>query len=428
MASQSNIQTVALQLEKVRDKLPKLYETDKTFWGAIKQKGEADTVSSRFMRIPLQLIPGGIAGGFNPDGGDLGRGSGITWDVAQVTPNWQEFAVELTKLVEWATRQPQQAIENAFRYQLKEAMVQFDAYLDMLMQSNGNGILGTILTTPGASPTLAMATPYGASLVFDNNHYNILNAALTAQRLGPNSDGSVTVQAHDAITTKTIILSQNAPAATVATDVIVERGVTPGNTVSYFGVPYQVSNATTGTWLNLNRGTYPYQLQSGRVNANNSALTPGMVRLALNQIKLALGSDSVKNSKLGAYMNVQQEAAWENAGILISQIIKEGAGGRANDLDLNFTGDFTMAGVPVKTSIHWNQTRIDFLALSHWGRAVMKDMDFYDVDGTTIFPLYGASGGLQAGQIFYLVIGQQFFTDNPRSQSFIDTLSVPSGY
>lgn len=426
MAGQTNQQTVALQLEKVRDKLPKLYETDKTFWGAIKQKGEADKVSSRFMRIPLQLIPGGIAGGFNPDGGDLGLGSGITWDVAQVTPNFQSFAVQVTKLVEWATRQPQQAIENAFRYQLKEAMVQFDAYIDMLMQSNGNGVLGTIASVTGATAT--MAVPYGASLVFDNNHYNILNSTLTTQRLGPNSDGSFTVQAHDAITTKTIIFSSPLPAGVVATDVLVERGVTPGNTVSYFGVPYQVSNATTGTWLNLNRSTYPYQLQSGRVNANNSSLTPGMVRLALNQIKLALGNDSVKDSKLGAYMNVQQEAAWENAGILISQIIKEGAGGRAKDLDLNFTGDFTMAGVPVKTSIHWNQTRIDFLALSHWGRAVMKDMDFYDVDGTTIFPLYGTSGGLQTAQIFYLILGQQFFVDNPRSMSFIDTLAVPSGY
>jgi len=426
MAAQGNIQTVALQLEKVRDKLPKLYETDKTFWGMIKQKGEADTVSSRFMRIPLQLIPGGIAGGWNPDGGDMGRGSGITWDVAQVTPNWQEFAVEVTKLVEYATKQPQQAIENAFRYQLKEAMVQFDAYLDMLMQSNGNGVLGTVSSVSSATAT--MSVPYGASLVYDNNHYNILNSTLTTQRLGPNSDGSFTVNAHDAITNKTIIFSQPLPASVVSTDVIVEKGVTPGNTISYYGVPYNVSNATTGTWLNLNRGTYPYQLQSGRVNANSSSLTPGMVRLALNQIKLALGNDSVKDSKLGAYMNVQQEAAWENAGILISQIIKEGAGGRASDLDLNFNGDFTMAGVPVKTSIHWNQTRIDFLALSHWGRAVMKDMDFYDVDGNTIFPLYGASGGLQAGQIFYLVIGQQMWVDNPRAMSYIDTLAVPSGY
>ena len=424
--AQTNAQTIALQLEKVRDKLPKLYETDKTFWGALKSKGEADTVSSRYMRVPLQLIPGGKAGGFNPDGGDLGRGSGITWDVAQVTPNWQRFAVEITKLVEYATKQPEQAIENAFRYQLKEAMVQFDSYLDMLMQSNGNGVLGTINSVSGTTAT--MKVPYGASLVFDNMDVNILNSALTAQRLGPGPGGAFTVQAHDAITNKTIIFTQSLPAGVVATDVVTETGVTPGNTTSYYGVPYQISNATTGTWLNMNRATYPYQLQSGYVNGNSSTLTPGMVRLALNTIKLALGNDSVKNSKLGAYMNVQQEAAWENAGILISQIIKEGAGGRASDLDLNFNGDFTMAGVPVKTSIHWNQTRIDFIPLSHWGRAVMKDMDFYDVDGTTIFPLYGASGGIAAGQIFYLVIGQQFFTDNPRAAAYIDSLLTPSGY
>lgn len=426
--AQQNAQTVALQLEKVRDKLPVLYERDAAFVSSIK-KAEVETVSSRYMRIPLQLIPGGVPGGFNPDGGDLGRGSGTTWDVAQVTPNWQAFRVELTKLVEWATNQPVKAIENAFRYQLKEAMKQFDAYQDMLMQSNGNGVLGTVSSVSGAVAT--MSVPYGASLVSDNMVVNILKSDLTAQRVGPGAYGfaeAFQITQHDAITNKSITFSAALPGSVVATDVIVEPNVTPGNTTSYYGVPYHLSNATTGTWLNLNRATYPYQLQSGRVNGDNSAITPGMVRLAQNTIELALGSDAVADAKLEAWTNVQQKAQWENAGILISQIIKEGAGSRANDLDLNFNGNYTMGSVPLKTSIHWNQTRVDFISKAHWGRAVMKDVDFYDVDGVTLFPLYGASGGIAAGQIFYLVVGQQFYTDNPRSQAFIDSLATPSGY
>lgn len=426
--AQTDADVLALQQEKVRDKLPLLYERDSAFVSGIKKKN-VEIVSTRFMRLPLQLIPGGVPGGFNPDGGDMGTGSATKYDVAQVTPNWQLFRVQVNKLPEWATDTNEKAVRNSFQYELKNAIKQFDAYQDMLMQSNGNGVLGTVSSVAGSVAT--MSTPYGASLVSDNMVVNILNAGLTAQRIGPGGYGfgqAFQVVQHDAITTKTITFSAALPGTVVATDVIAEPGVTPGNTTSYFGVPYQMSNATTGTWLNLNRATYPYQLQSGRVNANNSAITPGMVRLAQNTIELALGEDAVKEAGLEAWMNVQQKAQWENAGILISQIIKKGGGDSDDELDLNFNGNYMMGGVPLKTSIHWNQTRIDFISKATWGRAVTKDMDFYDVKGNTVFPVYGASGGLAASQIFYLVVGQQFWTDNPRKSAFIDTLAIPSGY
>ena len=108
-------------------------------------------------------------------------------------------------------------------------------------------------------------------------------------------------------------------------------------------------------------------------------------------------------SKLIAYTSLEQEHQWEQLGVTISQIIKEGAGGRASDLDLLFTGEKSMAGVPIKSSINANQSRVDFLDLSHWGRAVMQDIDFYDVGGQTVFPIYGASGGLASAYIFYFV-------------------------
>jgi hypothetical protein len=43
-------------------------------------------------------------------------------------------------------------------------------------------------------------------------------------------------------------------------------------------------SVVTGTWLNLNRATYPVQLQTPRVNAGNAALTPSNVRLAINEV------------------------------------------------------------------------------------------------------------------------------------------------
>ncbi len=216
------------------------------------------------------------------------------------------------------------------------------------------------------------------------------------------------------------------PAGTVANDVIVHDGLTGAQPVSLFGIKYHQNNATTGTWLNLNRATYPQQLQTPRVNAANSALVPGYVRLAINKVRKALGIGQL--GKLIAYTTVEQEHAWENLGITITQVIKESAGGSANDLDLLFSGKKTMSGVPIKSSVNADQTRVDFLDLSHWGRAVMKDIDFFEVGGQTVFPIYGATGGISASFIFYFDTGFQVWIDSPRSGGYIDALARPSGY
>ena len=88
MAAQNNAQTIALQLEKVRDKVPLLYERDDVLLSMIQQRGDVEKVSSRNMRLPLQVNPGGKAGSYSADGGDLGRGSGSQW--ARVLPDRRE--------------------------------------------------------------------------------------------------------------------------------------------------------------------------------------------------------------------------------------------------------------------------------------------------------------------------------------------------
>jgi hypothetical protein len=416
MAQMQNAQSVALQLEKVRDKLPLLYERDDILLTMIQQRGDVERVSSRNMRLPLQIRPGGKAGLANMDGGDLGRGSGTVYDVAQVTPVFFRHAVEITKLVEYASNAPEKAIENAAKREVKNAMAQFRAFLDKLVQTNGNGVLGTITSIGGS--TFTMAKPPGSVLVYYNQTIQVYDPTLTTNR------GSCNVTAVDPF--GSTITVDSVPAGTSANDVIVHDGLTGAQPVSLFGILYHQSNATTGTWLNLNRATYPVELATPRVNGNNSALTPGAVRLAINKVRKSLGSNQV--SKLIAGTSLEQEHQWEQLGVTISQIIKEGAGGRASDLDLLFTGEKSMAGVPIRSSINANQSRVDFLDLSHWGRAVMQDIDFYDVGGQTVFPIYGASGGLASAYIFYFVTGFQVWNESPRSGAFIDNLAIPAGY
>jgi hypothetical protein len=424
MAQMQNAQSVALQLEKVRDKLPLLYERDDILLTLIQHRGDVERVSSRNMRLPLQIRPGGKAGLANMDGGDLGRGSGTVYDVAQVSPVFFRHAVEITKLVEYATNAPEKAVENAAKREVKNAMAQFRAFLDKLMQTNGNGVLGTIssITSTGLPAGVAaqfnLAKPPGAQLFYYNQTVQVYDPTLTTNR------GSANVVLVDPF--NSLIQVDNLPAGTSANDVLVHDGVSGAQPSSLFGILYHQTNATTGTWLNLNRATYPVELATPSVNGNNSALTPGAVRLAINKVRKALGSNQV--SKLVAYTSLEQEHQWEQLGVTISQIIKEGAGGRASDLDLLFTGEKSMAGVPIKSSINANQTRVDFLDLSHWGRAVMQDIDFYDVGGQTLFPIYGASGGIAAAYIFYFVTGFRVWNELPRSGAFINNLAIPSGY
>jgi hypothetical protein len=418
MAQMQNTQTIALQLEKVRDKVPLLYERDDVLLTMIQQRGDVEKVSSRNMRLPLQLIPGGNAGSYDPDGGDLGRGSGTTYDVAQITPIFFRFAVEISKLVEYATNAKEKAIENAVKREVANGMKQFRSFLDKLIQTAGNGVLGTISSVSGS--VFTMNIPTGAALVYPGQTIQIYDTTETTNR------GTCNVLSADPISPTQTITVDTPPSGTIATDLIVHAGLSGAQPVSLYGIKYHQTNATTGTWLNLNRATYPTQLATPRVNAANSALVPGYVRLAINKVRKSLGINQL--GKLIAYTSVEQEHAWENLGITISQVIKESGGSSSNDLDLLFSGRKTMSGVPIKSSINADQTRVDFLDLSHWGRAVTKDIDFFEIGGNTVFPIYGSSGGVSAAFIFYFDTGFQVWNDSPRSGAYIDSLARPNGY
>ena len=68
MTQTQNAQSVASRLEKVRDKLPLLYERDDILSTMTQQRRYVESVSSRNMRLPLQIRPRSKAGLTNMDG------------------------------------------------------------------------------------------------------------------------------------------------------------------------------------------------------------------------------------------------------------------------------------------------------------------------------------------------------------------------
>src|SRR4051812_3215124 len=202
MPAQANANVIALQLEKVRDKVPLLYERDDILLTMIQQRGDVEKVSSRNMRLPLQVNPGGKAGSYNADGGDLGRGSGTTYDVAQVSPIFFRFAVEISKLVDYATNAKEKAVENAAKREVANGMKQFRSFLDKLIQTGGNGVLGSVSSF--ASTTWTMANPPGAALVYPGQTIQVYDSTLTTNR------GTANVVSADAISpTQTITVDAN---------------------------------------------------------------------------------------------------------------------------------------------------------------------------------------------------------------------------
>lgn len=416
MPQMVNADTVALQLEKVRERLPLLYEREGTFYSMLTRRGDVEQVSSRNMRVPLQMKPGGKAGQTSFDGGALGRGSGTRYEVAQLAPLDFKFACELTKRIEYSTNSREKAIANAVTRETANCMAQFRNFLDRYLQTAGDAVLANI--TVEADPVLTLGTPNLANLMYDNQTVQVFNAALTVNR------GSLEIQSIDYENAQITI--DALPAGTIATDLIVVDGVAAPAPVGIFGVPFHQDDSATGTWLNLDRATFP-EIRTPAVDALSAALTTGVIRLALNKIRKALGGEILMRNRLYACMNVEQEDAYEALAITISEIIKQPSAQQG--VDLFFNGKKTMSGIPIHANVHWNPERIDFIALAHWGRAVSKDIDLYEVGGQTVFPLYNSTdGGLDAAMIFYIVTSFQVWSDSPRVGAFIENLAKPTGY
>jgi preprotein translocase subunit Sec61beta len=411
-------QVNALELERVLPKIRVLFERDDKFYATI-AKRDVEKISQRQMRIPLEIKEGSAFQYFNADGGDLGRGSGPTWDKAVLNCVFVSQNTEYTKLTEWATNADRKAITNAVRRLTARALTELRRQLDAQLMQSGNGVLGTVTTdTPaGGSNVITLTTDgFGARLMRPGQTVQVFDSTLATLK------GSGVISFWD-VENKTIQITPQIAGVGVG-DLVVVNGISSPNSLpAIFGVPYHHSNASTGTWLGFNRATTP-EIRSNRVNAASNALTLPLPRLAINKIGNRVGIDN--NFSPEAWMHPAQKQAYEEIGQLVS-VIQRPENSKEGSLDLYFD-KMQMAGAPVKVSFNWNQTRIDFINHEVWGRGEILPLGFYRTDGRNIFEIRGASGGVATADIFYMVNGVQFFVSNPAATSYIDALAVPAGY
>ncbi len=410
-------QVAALELERVIPKIRVLFERDDKFYANIKKR-DVEKISNRLMRVPLELRPGGSFQYFSPDGGDLGRGGGPTFDKATLQSVFVSENIEYTKLTQWSTDDDRKSIVNGVRRLTATALDELRRQLDAQMMQAGTGVIGTVTsdTPAGGSNVISLATDgFGARLMRFGQTVQVFDSTLATNR------GSGTITQWD-VENKTISITPQI--ASVGTgDLIVTNGIsTPTAIPALYGVPYHHSNASTGTWLGFPRSTTP-EIRSNRVNAGSAALSLPLPRLAINKIGNRVGLDNT--FKPAAWMHPAQKQAYEEIGQLVIMIHKQA---KEENLNMYFGDGMQMAGASVKDSFNWDKTRIDFVVDEVWGRGEILPIGFYKTDGRNIFEIRGASGGVATAEIFYMVCGMQTFVSNPAATAYIDTLAVPSGY
>jgi hypothetical protein len=413
----------ALHLEQVRKKLPELYEYEDTTLSLIEARKDVTKVSSREYRIPLQDKPGSRFGSVDLGGGALGRGTGTHYSVPKLTPLSSRIAIEINEDAIRQTDDETKAIRKLVLTEVKNAMREFRRQLNASLQTAGDGILATVTavgnTGQGGDITVK-AAPFYAQLLREGQIVSVYDSTVATKR-GEFAIG--TINTSTAVVTAVNDATGTVPDDTEAGDVLLPEKVSGANPVWYYGFPYHISNATTGTWLTMTRSSNP-AIRANNVDAAGAALTTAPIRLLLRKIIQRVGKANLKGLK--AHTHGTQVAAYEELAILISRIDK-GSGNEAVDL---LFGDVKFAGVPCQEDIHAARNRIDFWLPESWGRIESAPVDFLKKPDGSYFerPIDSTTGSQIAALLFWIIWFGQFFTDNPAAQGAITSLAVQTGY
>ena len=406
-------------------------------------------VSARLCRIPLLVQPGAPFAQFVPDGtGDsMGVGGGSVYDEGVATPVYFVQSCQVTKEAEWATDGEEKALVNVFKEEFKTNLREFRTNLDGLCaSSSGAGDIATVTVTPSASNAQNYLNVSNANNLRAGSQYQVLSA------IGGTNRGSIQILTADLANNIVYTITINGyyyPQGTVAGDILIVSGASGDATGTYTpdrytsatiaaslnGVPAINVNSSTGTWFGIPRTTYPGVLNAEYVNGSSDPLVPQQVMLLESLVQRANGVDAEEMDEFVLTCNVDQITAWESLGLFTTSgvatafVPQDGSKGGDTRMDyLKKNRIKTIGGHEVIANIKSRQQRLDFMCLKYWFRIETKAAALYDVDGVTVFPLYGSDGGVAPTSAFYFVTGLQLANNKPRAGGFIDSLALPTGF
>lgn len=417
--------TIFQQSEVVRKKMfPTWAEMNFNVLMDFFKKGEVEKIGERDYRIPFELIPGGDFGTYDPQGGDMGRGSMPQGNVLIQSYFSFRLNYEIDKLSIKATNNV--GIKNPFTLCVSRGYKEFMLYRDKANHGDGTAVLAVATahsSSSGVSVYTLTASTFGAQLLRVGQPVTVYNNGLTTL-----NTAALRVTAINTGATPTVTLNGIVPNAS-ATDKICFSGVSGTSPAGPRGLAYWISTAASGTTAGVNRATYPAILSKG-VDASSS---PYAVEHVMGLHDLIFNDRADVAEELMAVCAPAQRAAAYNNMVAIQNIYLDSTKAQAVDRlpALKDRSAFMWGGVPHMVDIHHTKSAVNFIVPRLWGMARLSDADFFETDGKTgpdarFIQVYGGSGGPAASTWFGLTAEENPYTIDPGAQGVVSNLSIPN--
>lgn len=416
----SNVLTASV--ERVSKELPTWFSVVSTVANKIHRKATVEPVGERDFRVVYMSSPGGRPGTFDPNLGDMGRGSYQDTGVMTSTYFPLRFACEMPMIVERGTRGGR-AVLNAFRDSLKRAAENFPAFIDRaFMYGDGTATLAqaTAHTTSGGNSVYTMDTSKGVMGLRTGEYYILYQNDLSAARDSGASRKCIAIN-YD---TREVTFSGTVTSAGATDKVCFEGGGGGANPTGLKGLRYNHDTATSGTTHGVNRATVP-EIQPC-VRQASSVPTVQMGLHIAHKVMKRRGIESGLPASAQWVVPPEQQANLRQNVLDIANF--DMSNGKIDaDLGKKATMNFDFAGVPAMVSIHQRSDIMDLMIFDNWAIAEVDAIRFHEdpMNGQRFFPLYGASGGTAAGFIWYLVQLRDYIGFNPGEGGVIYDCSTP---
>jgi hypothetical protein len=415
--------TIWQQSEKVRTKMfPLWFEQKFNVFTDFVEKGEVEQVGERDYRVPFQKTFGGRFGHFDPQMGDMGRGSSPTGDVMLQSFYCVRLNFEFDQLQIDATSNKGVAIQNPFLNAIAKGVQEMMLLWDKIIHGNGTAFLATSSAHSSVSgvSVYTCTNAFGTQLLRRGQFYCIYDSTGVTLK-------SANVFWATAINTKarTVTFSGIIPAA-AAGDLIAFEGVSGANPAGPRGLGYWINSATSGITAGIDR-SLENQIVSKSIDGTNGLTTEAVMALYHQLLK---DRGEVAQGMIALAAPEQQAYAYSQMLSIQQAFI---TGDKANVYDrlpaLKGKKFFMWGDVPHYVDIHQNATVVPYIIPSDFGRARLGAPGFYETPGKSgadarFIQLMAASGGPAAGVWFGLVKKEDLYNINPGEQGLINNLPI----
>jgi hypothetical protein len=442
---------ISTHLEKVEPKLQVLYDkTDMTLASRIKPSKKVQPVNRYLYRIPLELFPAGAFHKYSANGSSLGRGSTLSTTHMTAGYIYATLAYEMTDEELDTTKGGAGAVIDVLNKALAEAIPVYQEHDNITLHTDGTGTLTADSTASAANSLTFTDTALGVNRLREGMEVDVwasggatkralaVGAPLLITRINY-ATGLVTFNQNvTAIATTDFLafagLDAYGPAALTSFSATwppsPETSVAAGLGGDSFrhGLYYANDFTAANYHLGVQKSTVP-QLLAEQVDASDALNFAHGLKLA-EQLLQRMPEESIKGMRWVFHMKQIRQVF--NIGMGSVNIdVNGGSFGRMPDLApdrVDRSGTLTFAGFPVDVSKRQYNNRVDAWIPENWGRAVARDLSFYDDgNGGKIFKGRSITDGtVTSVNNFYVRAAMDFFCKNPGMGGAITNLDIPA--